>query len=79
MNTNANLPQAPPHGHFAAVNGIQMYYEMYGAGTPLVLLHGTPSSGRGWQTVIPYFSAQYQIIVPDFRGYGRSTNPQDDC
>jgi pimeloyl-ACP methyl ester carboxylesterase len=75
---NPDPIQTPPQGHFAAVNGIQMYYEVYGDGAPLVLLHGTPSSGRSWQEFIPHFAEHYRVIVPDFRGYGRSTNPQND-
>jgi pimeloyl-ACP methyl ester carboxylesterase len=78
MKMNADLLQTPPEAHFAAVNGMQMYYEVHGAGTPLVLLHGTPSSGRSWQTFIPHFAEHYRVIVPDFRGYGHSTNPQND-
>lgn len=70
--------QTPSQGHIAAVNGIQMYYEVYGNGAPLVLLHGTPSTGRSWQEFIPTFAEHYRVIVPDFRGYGRSTNPQND-
>jgi pimeloyl-ACP methyl ester carboxylesterase len=75
---NPDLIQTTLQGHFAAVNGIQMYYEVYGDGAPLVLLHGTPSTGRSWQTFIPHFAEYYRVIVPDFRGYGRSTNPQND-
>jgi pimeloyl-ACP methyl ester carboxylesterase len=70
--------QTPSQGNFAAVNGIEMYYEVHGQGTPLVLLHGTPSTGQSWQEFIPSFAEHYQVIVPDLRGYGRSTNPQND-
>ena len=70
--------QLPPQGHLTTVNGIQMYYEVYGEGAPLVLLHGTPGTGRAWEPVIPYFAEHYQLIVPDLRGYGHSTNPEND-
>src|SRR5580698_10076064 len=44
---------AQPAGHYADVNGIHMYYEVHGTGTPLVLLHGGGSTirtsfGRIW-------------------------------
>jgi pimeloyl-ACP methyl ester carboxylesterase len=77
MSMNADLAQSP-QGHFAAVNGIEMYYEVHGQGTPLLILHGTPSSGRSWQATVPVFAKHFRVILPDFRGYGRSTNPQND-
>lgn len=57
---NANEIQTPPQGHFAAVNGIEMYYEVYGEGTPLVMLHGTPSSGRSWQEFVPKLKSKWK-------------------
>lgn len=66
---------APPEGHFAAVNGCQIYYEVYGEGRPLLLLHGFKASGQFWKPFLGEFTKQYQVIVPDLRGHGRSTNP----
>src|SRR5436309_5552444 len=54
---------------------MQMYYETYGQGDPLVLLHGFFRSGQVWAEFIPKLSKQYQLIVPDLRGHGRTTNP----
>jgi pimeloyl-ACP methyl ester carboxylesterase len=62
-------------GRTASVNDISMYYETYGEGEPLILLHGFSSSGATWKPVIPELSKQYRLIVPDLRGHGRSTNP----
>jgi pimeloyl-ACP methyl ester carboxylesterase len=59
----------------ASVNGIEMYYELHGEGTPLVLLHGFTGSGQAWQPFITDFAQEYQLIIPDLRGHGRSTNP----
>jgi len=71
------LPQ--PAGKTVAVNGMQMYYEVHGSGRPLVLLHGFSMSGDwGWGKFLPAFSKQYQVIVPDLRGHGRSTNPSGE-
>ncbi len=55
-----------------------MYYEIYGQGEPLVLLHGFSGCGKNWQTFAPEFSKAYQLIIPDLRGHGRSTNPLND-
>jgi pimeloyl-ACP methyl ester carboxylesterase len=68
-------PSTGAPGKTVAVNGIEMYYETTGQGEPLVLLHGFNGSGQAWSRVIPDFAKRYQVIVPDLRGHGRSTNP----
>lgn len=68
-------PQLPPEGHIASLNGIQMYYEVYGQGNPLVLLHGFGGSSLDWKPFIPDVAKEYRVIAPDLRGHGRSTNP----
>ena len=67
--------QAQPEGRIAAVNGVQMYYETYGEGRPLVLLHGYKASSQVWKPFIADLAKQHSLIVPDLRGHGRSTNP----
>jgi pimeloyl-ACP methyl ester carboxylesterase len=52
-----------------------MYYETFGEGEPLVLLHGFGGAGQAWSAFIPELAKQYRLIVPDLRGHGRSTNP----
>jgi pimeloyl-ACP methyl ester carboxylesterase len=66
---------ARAEGQFADVNGIRMYYESHGQGTPLVALHGFGGSSAMWQRFIADFSKEYRLIIPDLRGHGRSTNP----
>lgn len=67
--------QTPSPGHFADVNGIQMYYEIYGEGDPLIMLHGFTQSSLLWHPFVADFAEHYQLVVPDLRGHGRSTNP----
>ena len=62
-------------GRVLRVNGIEMYVELRGTGDPLVLLHGFGSCGKGWAAVADSLAGRYQLIVPDLRGHGRSTNP----
>jgi len=62
-------------GTFIQVNGLRMYYETYGAGTPLILLHGGLDTCRMWAPVIPSFAMHYQVITPDCRAHGRTDNP----
>ncbi len=71
--------QLPQQGRIAAVNGMEMYYEVYGQRDarrlPLVLLHGFNTSSQVWAEFVPALARQYQLIIPDLRGHGRSTNP----
>ena len=59
-------------GKYAPVNGIRLYYEIYGTGKPLLLLHGGRSTINTWKLQIPELSKQYQVIAVDTRGHGRS-------
>ena len=60
---------------FTTVNGAKIYYEEYGQGAPLILLHGFGRTASDWKAFIPELSKQYRVIAWDMRGHGRSTNP----
>jgi pimeloyl-ACP methyl ester carboxylesterase len=62
-------------GNTALINGMEMYYEVYGSGEPLILLHGFFSTSSWWNFVIDDLSKHFKLIIPDLRGHGRSTNP----
>ena len=58
---------------YARVNDMDLYYEAYGQGKPLVLLHGFSGTGRAhWHRQIPVFAERYRVVVPDLRGHGKS-------
>jgi pimeloyl-ACP methyl ester carboxylesterase len=60
------------------VDGVGIEYEVTGEGTPVVLLHGFPDTGRVWRNQVPALAdAGFKVIVPDLRGYGRSGKPAD--
>jgi pimeloyl-ACP methyl ester carboxylesterase len=71
----ADAIQPRPQGQITTVNEMQMYYEVYGEGSPLVLLHGFTQTGAFWHPYIATFAEHFRLIVPDLRGHGRSTNP----
>jgi pimeloyl-ACP methyl ester carboxylesterase len=54
------------------LNGAQLYFEVHGVGEPLLLLHGFSGSSQDWTSVITAWSSEFQLIVPDLRGHGRS-------
>ncbi len=60
-------------GQTVNLNGVDIYYEVYGEGDPLLLLHGGLANGTYWANQIPTFSQDYQVIVMDSRGHGRSS------
>ncbi len=70
--------QASANGHTISVNNTQLYYESYGEGPPLVLLHGFTETSHIWQPFIDDFAKHFQLIIPDLRGHGRSTNDLDE-
>jgi len=57
------------------VNGMDLHVERRGDGAPLLLLHGGGGAGVNWSLIFDQPPSGYQLIVPDFRGHGRSTNP----
>ena len=59
-------------GGVVEVNDIAMYYEVYGEGPPLVLIHGSGQSIADMAAQIDGFQNQYQIIVGDSRAHGKS-------
>jgi pimeloyl-ACP methyl ester carboxylesterase len=59
-------------GNLVAVDGIRLYYEIYGTGEPLLLIHGNGGSIADMGKQIEFFATHYQVIVADSRGHGRS-------
>ena len=65
-------------GHYASVNGIKLYYETYGTGEPLILLHGNGGSVNSFSKQIPFFEKYYQVIAIDSRLQGKSGGSPDN-
>lgn len=61
----------------AAVNGIEIAYDVRGEGDPVMLITGLGGSGRAWGSTIDRFAADHLTIVPDHRGCGGSTGADD--
>lgn len=55
------------------VNDITLAFERRGKGTPLVLLHGYPLDHHTWDFVAPLLENDFDLILPDLRGFGEST------
>lgn len=57
------------------LKNINLYYEIYGEGEPLLLLHGLGSSSRDWEFQLDFFSRKFRVITVDLRGHGNSEKP----
>lgn len=53
-------------------DGVELYYEVYGSGEPLLLIHGNGGSSRDFTAQIAHFRKNYQVIAMDSRDQGRS-------
>jgi len=69
--TPAPIP-ATRSGH-ANVNGISVYYAVYGSGPPVILLHGGLANADYWGNQIKALMPRRTVIVMDSRGHGRTT------
>lgn len=59
-------------GKYVTINGAEIYYEEYGKGEPLLIIHGNGSSIGRMKYQIEYFKSRYRVIVADSRGHGKS-------
>lgn len=64
-------------GKYIQVNDIKMYYEIYGKGEPLLLIHGNKTGIKGWSPQIESFKKHYKVIAIDCRGRGNSELGKD--
>lgn len=69
----ATYSQAQTTGRYATVNGIKMYYEIHGSGSPLVLLHGGGSTlNTTYGVIMPLFAKTHKVIAIDLQAHGRT-------
>lgn len=65
-------------GKYTDVNDIKVYYEVYGAGVPLLLLHGNGGSIQNFEYQIPELSKHFKVIAVDSRAQGKSTDSDQE-
>jgi len=61
--------------HTAQLNGTKLHYVTAGEGPAVMLLHGWPQTWYEWRHVIDLLAGDYQVVAPDFRGFGYSGKP----
>ncbi len=70
-----SLPR-PEQSGLAPVNGIKIWYAVFGSGEPVILLHGGLANSAYWGDQVPALAKRYRVIVMDSRGHGRSTRDE---
>src|SRR5689334_16644384 len=65
----------PAGAGYAEVNGARIFYEVAGAGYPLVLVHAGVADSRMWDQQFHVFAGSYAVIRYDLRGFGRTAMP----
>ena len=65
-------------GRYVQANGLNVYYEEYGSGQPLILLHGGTETSQMWQPFLSSFIPHLRAIALDSRAHGRTNNPEGE-
>src|SRR5688500_15353323 len=68
----AQADATPPSTGYASVSGLEMYYEIYGTGQPLVMIHGGYGTIPSLVELLPRLAETRQIIAVELQGHGRS-------
>lgn len=72
------LGQEPKKSETIKVNGVEIHYEVYGSGEPLLLLHGWTQSSKFWSDYIPSYAQHFEVYALDLRGHGKSSPVTSD-
>jgi pimeloyl-ACP methyl ester carboxylesterase len=70
----AAVADAQPAGQRVSVNGMQMYYEVSGAGEPLVVLHGAYMNIPTMGAIVPMLAKTHKVYAVELQGHGRTTD-----
>ncbi len=62
-------------GQYADVNGVHLYYERHGQGSPVVLIHGgVMTIPLSWSRLIPLLADEHEVIAVELQGHGRTAD-----
>ena len=70
----SEMAVSPTQSGYASVNGLEMYYEFYGEGEPLVVLHGAYMSIPTMGEIVPRLAQTRQVIAVELQGHGRTAD-----
>ena len=73
-----SFSQIPKKSESVLINGKKIYYEIYGKGEPLFLLHGYTLSSKSWLPYVKDFEEEYALYLIDLTGHGKSEIFKED-
>lgn len=73
ISLNISAQKLHENGKYVDVNGVKLYYEVYGEGEPLLMIHGNGGSFSCFENQVAEFSKHFKVILVDCRGRGNST------
>lgn len=76
--STTTFSQTPKKSESVSVNGKNIYYEVYGKGKPLLLLHGFTLSTKSWVPYVADFEEEYEVYLIDLTGHGKSEAFKED-
>lgn len=77
--TSAHIfSQEAKRAETVSINGKKIYYEVYGEGPPLLLLHGYSMSSKSWQPYVSNYDQDYEVYLIDLTGHGKSEAFKED-
>lgn len=72
VTSTVNYGNNPKAGKYIATRGIKIYYETYGQGEPLLMIHGNGGSISNFKHQIVFFQKHYTVIIADSRAQGKT-------
>jgi pimeloyl-ACP methyl ester carboxylesterase len=72
---STNIHDVSQTEKFVNANGIKIYYETFGSGKSLIFLHGAMGTSQNWKPYVPILSNDFNLVLPDLRGHGKTENP----
>jgi pimeloyl-ACP methyl ester carboxylesterase len=63
-----------PEGNYAEVNGLEMYYEIHGTGSPLVVLHGAFMTIGAMGALVPALAETRKVVAVESQGHGHTAD-----
>lgn len=73
ISLNISAQKLHENGKYVDVNGIKLYYEVYGEGEPLLMIHGNGGSFACFENQVTEFSKHFKVVLVDCRGRGNSS------
>ncbi|MDQ4141719.1 MAG: alpha/beta hydrolase [Bacteroidota bacterium] len=67
-----SFSQTPKKAEVVSLQGVKIYYEVYGKGAPLILLHGYTGSSKHWAPYVSDYANDFEVYLIDLKGHGKS-------